>query len=522
MAKKESIASDPSRAHPRTQEPDPGQNVAAPEGFSPTTALQWIQRADAPRSQRQQAIGQLGALLGNRAVTHTIPSAPTVQRQGELSGTRPIETGEQQQVEAILNPNRTASGETEPFIEAGFEEDMRDKLDEYVVPASEHAREQLDPDAPKLDLSHIQDTIAGEAQSVVRNKYGGYARAASMSASDRRHQNRYQLGQNIEAYADQPVNTAVLRDLTEYLMTVGYVGGPAMVDHHVDRSRSDDRNAFRQVRDAYLRENREELTLIQRAWPGEMDPNTLRVFIQTNLSPDPDQETSAVERRGYWGTFETLIHEYIHVLEHPRLYEMAVQQSSTGYQILIEGFCDHFAEQVWQDVEPTLASDTARRERIEGQRLDFDPDAVPEWDSYPEIAPAREIVRQTGEENARAAYFMGHTELLGGGDYAAQDAARDETYTVPEDGRTIADVAALTHVPADELANRNGVAEDEPLTAGTRLDCPGVHYHVVIPFDYGLRIAEQYGIPFSALNQANPGTDWQSIQPGQHLLIPRA
>jgi hypothetical protein len=295
-----------------------------------------------------------------------------------------------------------------------------------------------------------------------------------------------------------------------------------MVDHHVDRSRSDDRSAFRRVRDAYLRVNREELTLIQRAWAGEMNPNTLRVFIQTNLSPEPDQEASAVERRGYWGTFETLIHEYIHVLEHPRLYEMAVQQSSTGYQILIEGFCDHFAEQVWQDVEPTLAADAARRERIEGQPLDYDPDAIPEWESYPEIAPAREIVRQTGEENARAAYFMGHTELLGGGDYEAQDVIRDETYTVSEDGRTVADVSALTNVPADELANRNGIAEDDPLTAGTRLDCPGVHYHVVIPFDYGLRIAEQYGIPFSALNQANPSTDWQGIQPGQRLLIPRA
>jgi hypothetical protein len=520
MPRRESDRSQRSTVRQQSQDAAQAQDPSAEWALDPVATSGIMQRVDIPPAQRRRAAGHLGTALGNQALVRTV-SPVTVQRQGELSGTSPIASSKQQRVEQILNPNRTATGETEPFIEAGFEDDMRDKLDEYVVPQSEAAREQLDPDSPKLDISHIQDNIASEAQSVVRNKYGSYARAASMSPSERRHQNRYQLGSNVQAYSDQPINTAVLRDLTEYLMTVSYVGGPVMVDHHVDRSRSDDRNAFRAARDRYLRENREALTLIQRSWPGEMNPNTLQVFIQKNLSPETDQENTAVERRGYWGTFETLIHEYIHVLEHPRLYEMAVAQSSTGYQILIEGLCDHFAEQVWQDVEPTLPSDDTRRERIEGHALDYDANAIPDWDSYPEIVPARKIVAQTGEENARAAYFMGHTELLGGGDYETQDTARDGTYTVPTDGQTVADVATITHIPVEELAALNSVGEEERLLAGDLLDCPDVHYHVVIPYDYGIRIAEQYGIPFPLLDRANPGVDWQSIQPGQRLLIPR-
>lgn len=162
------------------------------------------------------------------------------------------------------------------------------------------------------------------------------------------------------------------------------------------------------------------------------------------------------------------------------------------------------------------------RERVEGEALPYDPGSIPAWSSYPEIQQAGQIAQEVGEDNVRAAYFMGHTELLGGGDYDTSDAAAHGHYVVPTSGQSVASVAARTNIPVSELATLNSVSAGDRFPGGTQVNAPGTHHHVVIRFDIGVRIAEQYGIPFSLLSQANPGVDWHAIQPGQRLLIPRA
>jgi hypothetical protein len=289
----------------------------------------------------------------------------------------------------------------------------------------------------------------------------------------------------------------------------------------VDLSRDDDKKLFNDVLEDYFKAHRDELRDIQATWPGEMDPNTLRVFIQTNLSPVKGVSDDEVVRRGYWSTYQTLIHEYIHVLEHPLLADMAYAQSSTGYQILTEGFCDYFAVQVWDEIKPTIAGDADLRKRIEGATYKYNPKLVPDWDSYPEIKKAKEIAAKVGEANMRGAFFMGHTELLGGASWSKEDEANRDSYTVPAGGRKVAQIATQTNVPAADIASLNGLDKDAMVPAAKRIKVPGVKYHHVIDYDVGVRIAKQHNISFAMLERANPGVNWRKIGRGHQLLIPK-
>ena len=492
-----------------------------------------------PVQERRALAAKIGSLHGNRHLQRLLAAAPnigdiaqvrtqphpgseSVQRAGELEGTKEVSEDEQKKINETLNPNITSSGKSKDLIAKDFDTNMIAALDAYVTKAAAHAKKQLDPKSPKLDMGHVRK-IATESQSAVSKKFSGYVKGASMSPENRRHQVNYDLSssKNLKPYSSMSIKDGDLRNLTHYLMTVSYVGGPVVKDHHVDLSRDDDKKLFKKVLEAYFKAHKGELRDIQATWPGEMDPNLLRVFIQTNLSSDKGMGDDEVVRRGYWSTYQTLIHEYIHVLEHPLLADMAYAQSSTGYQILTEGFCDYFAVQVWEEIKPKIAGDADLRKRIESGTYKYNPKLVPDWDSYPEIKEAKEIGAKVGEPNMRAAFFMGHTELLGGGSWSKEDEANRDTYTVPAGGRKVSQIAKQTNVPAADIASLNGLAEDARAPAGKRLKVQGIKYHHVIDYDVGVRIAKQHNISFTELNRANPGVNWRKLRRGKRLLIPK-
>ncbi|HET7461253.1 MAG TPA: DUF4157 domain-containing protein [Longimicrobium sp.] len=154
---------------------------------------------------------------------------------------------------------------------------------------------------------------------------------------------------------------------------------------------------------------RAELLDIHRNWPASADGGN--VFLQMylgNAGAGP-----AARRDTMYRTFATIIHEYIHTLEHPNhvAYRSGLAEQRGGF-VLREGMTDYLARIVWEN----LAFDPALRAAIEDRFQDpLNPSGhpVPPPPRYDQWANAERMVGIVGIRNALAAYFLGRTDLIG-------------------------------------------------------------------------------------------------------------
>ena len=150
-----------------------------------------------------------------------------------------------------------------------------------------------------------------------------------------------------------------------------------------------------------------KLLEIHKGWPGSQDPATHTVAIQRFKDADP-----AKNRAFDWRLFETLIHEYIHSLNHSKYTTYADSLPTGKGHTLREGMTDAFTKIVWTNVN----FDEALRSKVEGP--DHDPSdefpvmALSEITVYPVTRNAEELIATVGLPNAAAAYFLGNVELI--------------------------------------------------------------------------------------------------------------
>ena len=128
---------------------------------------------------------------------------------------------------------------------------------------------------------------------------------------------------------------------------------------------------------------------------------------------------SDVENRYFfWDTFQIMIHEYIHSLEHDTYHDYAKTfgEQSEQYNTLVEGMCSVLTEIAWTNIAPKVTT-TALREKVETPAfaaMPFDPATVPEISNrrYPSFAQAMKVVNIAGIRNVYAAFFLGKPELI--------------------------------------------------------------------------------------------------------------
>jgi hypothetical protein len=132
-----------------------------------------------------------------------------------------------------------------------------------------------------------------------------------------------------------------------------------------------------------------------------------------------------------YSTFYVMLHEFFHFNTHLS-YENEVTRmeeddpNGMTANILIEGVTDLFAFTAWQEFIQKLTTDPAKRGVIEGWWSDpntippddkivpFDGSLVPKPTLYDETYAAFKLMNEIGGiENLKAAYFLGHIELLG-------------------------------------------------------------------------------------------------------------
>jgi hypothetical protein len=149
------------------------------------------------------------------------------------------------------------------------------------------------------------------------------------------------------------------------------------------------------------------MRFIDRGWPATAQGGVVRVQPFQGVTP-------ADTRRGFWRSFQTLIHEYLHTITHRNYSAMVSMLPRDQADTLDEGGTSLMTDKVWTSIFPEeIRANDALRLTIEGSAMPFDATVIPPISHYSQITQARAIESLVGEENMRAAYFLGQVELLG-------------------------------------------------------------------------------------------------------------
>ncbi len=151
------------------------------------------------------------------------------------------------------------------------------------------------------------------------------------------------------------------------------------------------------------------LSEIDIGWPGTQRGGqiSLQRLRSQNADPTAAQEENRVR---LWRLFHTSIHEYLHLLAHPRYRTWANGLDRSRSHTLMEGFCDFFT----LNVRSALALTPAMIADIEGPYANGNPPPALTPGVYASHAQAEQVVSIVGIRNAQAAYFRGQVSAMGG------------------------------------------------------------------------------------------------------------
>ncbi|HWS90143.1 MAG TPA: DUF4157 domain-containing protein [Pyrinomonadaceae bacterium] len=146
--------------------------------------------------------------------------------------------------------------------------------------------------------------------------------------------------------------------------------------------------------------------LLQHTGRTDRATNTVGISTEFNLGVMNECEAR-------WGTIDTLTHELVHVLVHPSFPPRA---GSIGFgQIVREGFTEVLGVQLYEHVRSKAGTDAAFKARMEaGISAAPCPTPAAATIGYGQAGTDAESIRtQVGDNNFRAAYFLGALNLVG-------------------------------------------------------------------------------------------------------------
>jgi len=163
-----------------------------------------------------------------------------------------------------------------------------------------------------------------------------------------------------------------------------------------------------------------KLNEIDRGWPATAASGqiNIQIFKKADETSGPLAGKDVAERDFLWDMFQTLIHEYIHVLVHKDYEKYADSFGSQSPQenTLSEGVDTLFDEIVWSNVEPKV-NDAKLREEVEGPVFAKQPPIKVQHARrrhYRSYSEAIRLVSLVGIRNLYAAYFLGDVKKIKG------------------------------------------------------------------------------------------------------------
>lgn len=513
---------------------------------------------------------------------HQVRTGPLPKRD-VLAGTQSATPEQHLVVESILNPGSTltpaappsAGGAAPPptFHEppamtglppapgahGAFEQDMIVAMKEFVKKSAAKFR-ALKAAGPAGFPIQQANSIAVAAQKTTEGYFAPYIRTASRTPSGEYHPGAYSLTSKLGDQSTVPITDSGVTAApgvtprpgrigwTDYWMAQDFTGGDAVIKkyHCSPTLREPDGSEFARVRDLFATDpaNRPDIDDTIHSWPAEATGGV-------NIQPYQKTASENAARTVRWDTYTTLMHEMMHVLQHPNYERTYRLIGGQGTEILKEGMADVMREDLWdgpgqhhaQLAAPDLAS---LRRQVEGGSFPYDSSVVFYHPNYSSMSDARKIVDGVGPHpgvgiaNAKAAFFLGHTELLGLGagthtaghaslnttaGYGATDSAQAEIL-VAVPGESLSDVQSRTNAVAGGILDAQSgvkIAPGEVLT-GRKLRIHGIRFVRSIAEDTLSTIASQNGVSEPALVAANrlpAGTlGTHQFPVGTRVLIP--
>jgi len=400
-------------------------------------------------------------------------------------------------------------------------------------------------------------SLAGAGKSAKRHvdaMFGEYASAAALTAPQVHVRGSFTMRPGIDLIdRTDPTQFATdPSDLADWIAQTAPDAQAAQTAHALVKDRSAEERDWlaHEVVAPFTTARNHDLDLFDRF--GFFDTTRRRITILPTLASGGSNAAvasgapSEALRRQQWATWQLLVHEYIHTLEHPTF-----QAARGGNRVLFEGFCEYFALQVKRHWVPIIKADVDQTTRIEVEGADaaghawpgFDPNWIgtPDPGAYAAYVTHTEAIRDKighgGEEALRGAFFQGHIELIGlqpSGSIATTALHLTDDVHVPAGITDRATLAVAANVPEADIIHDNPALPAAGLTAGAPVRIVGTSEHIVVQADPTSdvptgsptpetpgQIATQNGITEAALRRANPGVNWATLSPGDRVFIPR-
>jgi Putative peptidoglycan binding domain len=175
--------------------------------------------------------------------------------------------------------------------------------------------------------------------------------------------------------------------------------------HGAIQSRDPEKKIVEKVKAEIVAAKRAELVETHKGWPafaGGGEVNIQRFKADTNKG----------NRDVMWDLFQTVVHEYLHTLEHSRYkaYQSKLGQQAGSFT-LREGVVEYFTYTVLESV----TYDDALRVAVEGEfHDDKTKHTIPKYHGYGQRANAEKLAGVVGARNVMAAFFLGDIEKIGG------------------------------------------------------------------------------------------------------------
>ncbi len=504
-----------------------------------------------------------------RSIGKTATTAEKVVNGPDLTGTADAPTkAEIDVIEGELNPTSTGPGGVAKDWDGRSDPAKAAELDTAVTAAMQKHLDGVTPQMKKMQAAKAagnvvttteQEGAGRQAKRVVDGIFGGLASAAVLTAPQEaaRASFAFKAGVNLLDASDPSVRKPDPVDLTDWIFETDEDSSKAQQDHGFNEKRTTQGEPpfAKGIRSRFIASGNNKADLERYDQFGfffaEAGPRVLSQTAVVGSAEFSDATPghggiSDAERHDRWATWETLVHEYIHTLEHPNF----GKASKGGNRIMKEGFCELFTKDVLlhggQIGIAKSDSDPALRKDVEGGDVPgFDGKFVPDFDageytSY--VEHAEKIMAEVGADAVRAAFFLGHVEHIGlkpNGDMidpAAPDAKQflaPERVVIPSTVRSVTAVSILTGAPEKDILTANpALTPSDPLPAdahSTGLIVPGTTHHRALEVrdragnkvtETKADIAVQHGIEEHTIQRANPALNHREPNAGEWVLIP--
>lgn len=176
-------------------------------------------------------------------------------------------------------------------------------------------------------------------------------------------------------------------------------------EHGAIQSRGPEKGIVDKVRTAVVLAKRAELLETHKGWPAFASGG------EVNLQRFKEA-TDPKNRDAMWDLFQTVVHEYLHTLEHSRHkgYQGKLGQQEGSFT-LREGVTEYFTHTVLEGVN----YDAGLRTLVEGPwHQNGVTHPIPDYVGYGERAQAERLAGVVGARNVMAAFFLGDIEKIGG------------------------------------------------------------------------------------------------------------